>query len=336
MFRPDPHLTALTQLSDLLSRDVRTLRPLLRQAFARGGVLGVSHHGTPLLLPFRGVPARGIFELASVTKPFTAALAAALVDAGHLSWDAPLRTRGGPFRALPATITPRTLATHTSGLPAHPARAALTVLTHYHDPYGGLRAPDVLASAARWAPRRAPHRFGYSNLGAGVLALALADTAGEALSADGFARALRTWVTDPLTLPNVSLTPGAPLVLPAGPLGSARTTGFGGLVGAGGLFGNADDLLRFGEAHLDGRAGTHWTAQERPAALPAPMSAVTPGWFVTGAAHWHDGVARGTRTAVGFAAPSGTVVALLARGGETPAGPRDVLPRLLRALLSTA
>lgn len=339
MFRRDPFKHALGEASGLLGRDVRGVVGLTRGVFHRGGVLAVSRGGQRLVVVLgaagNGVTPDGVFELASVTKPFTAALAGALVRGGHLEWDTPMRGLGGPWRGFPAFVTPRALATHTAGLPTHPARAAMTTFTRFYDPYGGMTAAQALASARRWANRGQAGRFVYSNLGAGVLALAGAHAAGEALSAGGFGRALTRHVTGPLGLPGVGLSPAGAVVAPAGLLGSTSTTGFGPLAGAGGLFGTAADLLTFGEAHLDGRAGTHWQQVTHPAGRPAHVTGVAPGWMESRGALWHGGVARGTRAALGFAPDSGVVAALLVRGGTPVLGARGGVAWLLLTLLGT-
>ncbi|WP_412026416.1 serine hydrolase domain-containing protein [Deinococcus yunweiensis] len=335
MFRRDPLLLALDEVSGVLGVDARPLRPALRVLTRRGGVLGVTRGFRQAVVGLGGVPEDGIFELASVTKPFTAALADALVRSGRLEWDAPMAALGGPLRSLPRHVSARTLATHTAGLPLHPARVAVTTFTHFYDPYGPLDARDVVASARRWA--RPGGRFGYSNLGVGVLALALAHAAGEAADAAGYARALRTWVTGPLGL-EVDTGPGTTgaLVAPAGLLGSRDFTAFGSLIGAGGLYGHAEELLAFARAHMDGRAGTHWQVVARPSGLPPLLAGVAPGWFVSGApqgVRWHDGVARGTRSGLGFDPASGAAVTLLVRGGAPLLGSRGTLPGILLALL---
>jgi CubicO group peptidase (beta-lactamase class C family) len=333
MFRRDPLRAAQPDLTRLLGRDVGPDLPAVRAVYARGGVLGMTRGDESVLVPLGGVPADGVFELASVTKPVTAALAGALVRAGALAWDAPLRVLGGPFRSLPGALTPRALATHTAGLPMHPARAMVTTFTRYHDPYGGMSATDVIASAARWANPRAAGRLVYSNLGAGLLALACAHAAGEATSAAGYGRALARLVTGPLGLPGLTLAPPPGVVRPTGPLGPTAVTGFGPLAGAGGLYGTAADLLRFGQAHLNGRAGLHWAEVTHPRPRPAHLSGVAPGWLVSRDVRWHDGVARGTRAALGFHPGSGVVVTLLVRGGPPVLGARGAVPALLLALL---
>lgn len=335
MFRRDPLQLALREASALLGHDLQGAQGLARAVFRRGGVLAVSRGGARVVVGLGGVNPGGTFELASVTKPFTAALADALVRSGQLDWDAPVRELGGPLRGMPRPITARALATHTAGLPTHPARAAVTTFTRFHDPYGGMTPTQALSSARRRANRAQAGRFVYSNLGAGVLALAGAYAAGEALSAGGYGRALARHVTGPLGLPGVGLSPAGAVVTPAGLLGSASTTGFGPLAGAGGLFGTAADLLTFGEAHLDGRAGTHWQQVAHPAGRPAHLSGVAPGWMESRGALWHDGVARGTRAALGFAPASGVVAALLVRGGTPVLGARGGVTWLLLTLLGT-
>ncbi|MFC5849063.1 serine hydrolase domain-containing protein [Deinococcus petrolearius] len=350
MFRRDPLRARLAEAAELLDLDPPgrgVLPAVVRAALPRGGVVGVSRAGTRLLISVGGVPPAGVFELASVTKPFTAALASALVARGALTWDTPLRRLGGPLRGLPTHFTARRLATHTAGVPGHPARAALTALTHFHDPYGRMTGAQALASARRWSRDPRPPTFLYSNLGMGVLALALAHAAGEELSAAGYGAALARLVSGPLGLTRTGLRPppGA-LVAPRGLLGGSEATGFGPLAGAGGLFAPAGDLLSFGEAHLSGAAGGHWQAAEHPRGLPLPRAGVAPGWFTTpppgpavpeaGWPRWHDGVARGTRTALGFSPASGAVVTVLARGGLPLLGTRGAAPALALLLLGAA
>ncbi|CAM3615386.1 hypothetical protein DEFR109230_05320 [Deinococcus frigens] len=52
-----------------------------------------------------------------------------------------------------------------------------------------------------------------------------------------------------------------------------------------------------------------------------------------GEVRWHDGLARGTRSGLGFNLQSGAVVALLARGTDSPLGMRGAMPALLLSLL---
>lgn len=334
MFRRDPLRVALLDLGEMLElreENLRAARPWLRVALRRGGVLGAARGGRVTVRGLGGVPERGVFELASVTKPFTAALAGALVREGQLDWDRPLSALRGPFRAFAPFVTPRALATHTAGLPPHPARTVMTVLTRFHDPYGGMSPGAALASARRWANRQSSGRFGYSNLGVGVLALALAHAAGEEVSPEGYGRALAWYVTGPLGLGSVTLNPDPRrVVTPTAGLLGQGVTGFGPLTGAGGLFGTAADLLAFGTAQLE---GLHAQGRQRPPGLPPGVTGVAPGWFITGSIWWHDGVARGTRTALALRPSDGTVLTLLVRGGLPVTGRRGVVPGAVLTLL---
>ncbi|GGR99784.1 serine hydrolase domain-containing protein [Deinococcus sedimenti] len=334
MFR-DPLRATLQDLGAVLGRDLRGGRALLRAALARGGVVGAARRDARVVRGVGGVPPGGVFELASVSKPFTAALAGALVARGALDWHAPVAALGGPLRGVPRHVTAWTLATHTAGVPLHPARVGVTTFTHFHDPYGPMTPGAVVGSVRRWA--RPGGRFQYSNLGAGLLGLVGAWAAGEAFSADGYARALRREVTGPLGL-NVAPGLAGDVVRPgAGLLAGGQVTGFGPLVGAGGLFSSADDLLTFGQAQLAGRVGSAWLDARRVPGLPPGVAGVAPGWFtrgeLPGGARWHDGVARGTRTGLGVHLGSGAVVVVLARGGVPLLGSRGAVPLLLQALL---
>ncbi|ALW87604.1 serine hydrolase domain-containing protein [Deinococcus actinosclerus] len=325
MFR-DPLRATLRDLEGVLGRDLSPLRPLLRVALAQGGVVGAARGARQVALGLRGASGEAPGELASVSKPFTAALAGALVGRGALEWHAPLSALGGPLRRVPRSVTAWGLATHTAGVPTHPARMGLTTFTHFYDPYTSMTPDEVVSSVRRWA--QPPGRYRYSNLGAGLLGLACAAAAGEAFSAEGYARALRHEVTGPLGL---RVTPDRPLA-PAG-----RVTGFGPLVGAGGLFGAAAELLRFGQAHLAGQLGPAWLDARRVPGLPAGVGGIAPGWFARGAlpggVRWHDGVARAARAGLGVHLESGAVVVVLARGGAPLLGAREAVPALLQALL---
>ena len=261
MFRRDPLDAVLGDIRSLLGANLTPLYPLLREVYARGGVLGVRHEGQTLLVGLKQIRSDEVFELASVTKPFTAALAGALVQAGRLEWTAPVARLGGPLRRLPASLTALTLATHTAGVPAHPFRTGLTALTHWHDPYAAMSEQAVLNSVKRWASANSvtkagqPSRFLYSNLGAGALALALASAAGQPPSINGYGAALAQYVTQPLELPSITLTPPERHSTAYSLLGSTQATRFGPLAGAGGLYGTAADLLTLWSSPPQRRSG---------------------------------------------------------------------------------
>ncbi|MFD0346511.1 serine hydrolase domain-containing protein [Kitasatospora aburaviensis] len=130
-----------------------------------------------------------LFEIGSVTKVFTSLALARLVLAGSAALDEPLAVvladalpAGAAVPARGGTpITLQHLATHTSGLPRLPAGMLLPALLNPNkpDPYRHCTRDALLAGLARTRLRTAPGRgFRYSNLGAGLLGLALAHRSG--------------------------------------------------------------------------------------------------------------------------------------------------------------
>ena len=336
MFRPDAAAQTARQLAQKFpDLDARHLSAVLRRVVRPGGVVGVSQGGVRLVLALHQHPRRS-FEIASVTKPFTAALAFGLAGQRRLDLDLPLSGQLTAFRGYAPHVTARALLTHTAGLPLHPLRGALGSLQHFHDPYGRLSAEAVLASGRRWSwlGRSQAGRLSYSNFGYGLLALALAEAAGQA-----FPAALRAQVLEPLQLHHTGFAPLTPLAAPHGLLGSGRVSGFGGLLGAGGLYSTADDLLGFAEAHLGsaGEAVRGWARLSRPPGLPTRLTGVAGGWFVgcgqREAVWWHDGVARGTRAALGFSPDTGRAAAVLVNSGVPLLGARAGPAAVLEALL---
>ncbi|WP_420595017.1 serine hydrolase domain-containing protein [Deinococcus sp.] len=331
MFGPDAAARTAQELAAAFpDLNARLLGPLLRRTLRPGGVAAIWQDGKQVISGLRQ-NAEASFEIASVTKPFTAALAFALAQQGRLELDRPLARQFAGFRGYPPHITARALLTHTAGLPLHPLRGNLGTLLDFHDPYGRLSAAQVLASGRRWAWAGSGRagRLSYSNFGYSLLALALAEAVGEPYPA-----ALERWILNPLALSRTGFLPTAPLARPHGLLGSQRISGFGGLIGAGGLFGTAHDLLRFGEAHLSGQV-RGWANVSQLRGMPPPLLGVAGGWLVTRwrkeAVWWHDGVARGTRTALGFSPDTGRVAAVLIASGVPlvgRGGPGAVLAQL--------
>nr|BFE81614.1 hypothetical protein GCM10020093_042150 [Planobispora longispora] len=133
-----------------------------------------------------GVPdADTVFEIGSVSKVFTALALARLAVAGKADLDEPLAALLPEGTRVPSRdgkeITLRHLATHTSGLPRLPKGMLLRALLRPStpDPYAGCTAEFLLGTLAATRLGAVPgRRFRYSNLGAGLLGLALARRAG--------------------------------------------------------------------------------------------------------------------------------------------------------------
>jgi D-alanyl-D-alanine-carboxypeptidase/D-alanyl-D-alanine-endopeptidase len=157
----------------------------LRQKHAVGLVVGLvdSKSTSVISAGTTGNPARPeidehtLFEIASITKIFTAAALADAIQRGTLSLEDPL----SKFVAFPAggigDRTLKELVTHTSGLPRLPSGFAWwwNLLRHPRDPYANYSHRDLDAYIKTLKGNSLPRgKFRYSNLGAGILGNVLA------------------------------------------------------------------------------------------------------------------------------------------------------------------
>lgn len=202
-----------------------------------------------------GVPLTGdtVFEIASVTKTFTAALLADRVVRGEVALDDPVA------RYLPRSvrvperdgkrITLLDLATHTSGLPgagAHPHPA------DPKNPWADFTVERMYDVLARFTlPRPIGSEYEYSNLGVGLLGHALALHAGK-----GWEALVRERVLGPLRLKDtrVELTRPMRTRMAAAHDKYGRVTPYWdipAIPGMGALRSTADDLMRFLVANLE-------------------------------------------------------------------------------------
>lgn len=196
----------------------------------------------------RPVTGSTVFDLASITKMFTATTLLTLVEEGVLALDAPLATWLPSFgtgdRRL---ITLRHLLNHTSGLPA-----VLRLWTDHPDRESRARA--VLEAPLVNPPGTV---FEYSCVGflvAGLLA--------EQVTGRGLAELVDERVCEPLGLTDTGFLPGPDRIartaateykadigrgLVRGVVHDENSWSLGGTGGNAGVFGTAADVARFGE-----------------------------------------------------------------------------------------
>jgi CubicO group peptidase (beta-lactamase class C family) len=132
--------------------------------------------------PQRGVPAGAntIYRVGSISKSFTGVVLAQLVDAGTVALDDPVVGEVPELAKLrdPAAtagrITYRQLASHTAGLVREPAMTAAL-----RGPSGLWEEKVLAAIPTTLAERRPGERYAYSNIGFGILGLALGRAAGQ-------------------------------------------------------------------------------------------------------------------------------------------------------------
>lgn len=192
-----------------------------------------------------------VFEIASITKVFTAILLCVLVEEGKIDPKAPLRDMSDAFKDVPDWITPERLTSHTSGLPNYfmPLWKAL-FRQQPGGPYATFSRSDLLAwlqnrriGAAPTTPRHA-----YSNLGVGLLGEAMA-----MMEAEPFVELLTKKVTGPMRLQDTTHQLNSRqqdrFAHPKHPNGkSAQPWIFQSLAAAGCLRSSARDLASFAKA----------------------------------------------------------------------------------------
>jgi CubicO group peptidase (beta-lactamase class C family) len=286
------------------------------------GVVLLARDGKPLFHQARGyrdynrrdaVRKHDVFELASVSKQFTATLIGMLQQEGRLQFDDPVST----YLDLPwKDITIRHLLNHTSGLPDYQA-----LMDRYWDKTRVAGNPDILEYLNRYRPPalfRPGTRFEYSNTGYVLLA-----SIAEAVSGMDFIELCRNRIFKPagMRLTDVrSLAERAALrrfakghVFVADRNRHVRADSFpssdytlwlGNRKGPGRVSARAIDLMRWDMALRSSRyLGDAAKAEAyRPARLAdGKLSAYGFGWFLGRTAKgedviWHDGDNPGYKT----------------------------------------
>lgn len=185
-----------------------------------------------------------VYEIGSLTKPFTARLLALLVDDGVVALDDPVDT---PVKGRPITL--KDLSEHRSGLPRLPRKLEGW---DRKDPYAQFTAERMPEVIAKTPPKHEPGgKVAYSNYGYGLLGFELANRVGTT-----YGELVRDRITEPLGMTRTGLdTPG----LVQGHDIFGRPTppwDLAALAGAGGLRSTASDMLRFlaAEAERPSRA----------------------------------------------------------------------------------
>lgn len=249
---------AATGLADALRRIVDDA---VVQGAAPGIQLAVWRRGAPLAAYATGkanletgtaTDGGSIFRIGSLTKQFTAALAAVLAEQGKLDLDAPASRYLPMFAGKPA-FTARELIHHTAGLHADEAGEALAgEITQ-----GGLA--EAIATQAKPFDFPPGTAWQYSNANYHVLGAIIEQVTGQPLAGAG-----RRLLFDRLDLAHTAfdhsgdIVPGRVAGYAFGDGDPPRLLNAPGIDivqagGAGAMRGTADDLCRWHAALLDGR-----------------------------------------------------------------------------------
>lgn len=267
------------------------LRNRLSIAVISGGEVRQAHFGAD---------AATEYEIGSVTKTFTGALLAQLINTGAVSENTALSQYFALGGTPAGAITLGELATHHSGLPRDVAEMSqLAMMKHVvagTDPARRSNIDDLVA-AARDAQVQAK-RFCYSNLGFSLLGAALA-----AQCETPYAELVHHQIARPLQLVG-TYVPTEASDIPADALGytligrRCKRYTIGAEAPAGAVRSTLGDMVRYLQAHIDGSAPGVGAC--RPRASGEDGCEVGFGWMVQGPTCWHDGATMGFTSWVGF------------------------------------
>jgi D-alanyl-D-alanine carboxypeptidase len=188
---PEPRVRALAQ-PDAARLD-SALRAAMRARDVPGAAVAVLRHDTVVFMRGFGVAdrARGtavtertVFQLASTTKPFTAAAVLMLAHDGRLRLDDRVRRYLPWLPERDSAVTLRQLLTHTAGVPADVRRANVDEFSIEEFRRRFAAAPARAAPGTRWE---------YANAGYTLLALVV-----EAVAREPFGDFLRQRIFGPL------------------------------------------------------------------------------------------------------------------------------------------
>lgn len=321
------------------ARAEAALAPLVESGAARSVVVGLLRNGERAVLGFgcarAGDPAAPdagtVYEIGSVSKVFTGLLLADAVERGVATLDDPIQAHLPADVVVPTdepSIRLRHLVTHTSGLPRLPENLPMT---NPLDPYADYGVDDLRSYLRDYVLESTPgERYGYSNLGMGLLGQLLAETQ----QVPGYEPLLVLRIAGPLRLESTRVTPTAEMTarladpIEVGDLPPIRWS-FDALAGCGGIRSCADDLLDFAEAQLDPAdtplAGAIERSQERLHPLGDAEGGVAYGWHLNGDGRmlWHNGQTGGFHAWLSVDRSAGNAVVILA---TSSAG--DVIDRL--------
>ena len=305
-----------------------------------------------------GKPVNGntIFGIGSITKVFTALLLSEAAQNKKLGLNDPVS------RFLPLTVSvPRLadkritvldLATQTSGLPLRPTNLESDwnqkqdtvdqMVIHESSEYAGYNVRDLYQFLSDYKLNHAPGtHYQYSNVGYGLLAIALARAFGTT-----YPDLIRRLITNPLDMHQTreQLTLGMTRRLATGYLFygghliSVPREKYGSLQGAAALYSSANDLLKFLDAVLAFRKTSLHPAMESMITIRRPGGMVPPNtrsgsiriamaWniYLDGAKEivWKNGSVSGYRSFIGYD-PKSRIGVVALSNGQSPVGVDDI------------
>jgi len=289
----------------------------------------------------RPLDANSVFEIGSITKTFTATTLADMAAKGEVMLDDPVAKYLPSGSKVPSRngreITLVDLATQSSGLPRMPTNFHPKDPTNPYADYTEQQAIDFVSSYQ--LTRDVGAEYEYSNLGMGLLGIALARREGVS-----YEDLVRKHVLDPfgMTDTRVVFTPSMKerLALGHDEAGSVVSTwDIPGLAGAGALRSTVNDMLKYLAANVDPShaplAPALTMAHVKRHGTNNPNLNLGLAWHILttpsgGSVTWHNGGTGGYRTFIGFddARHAGVVVLSNSNTSVDDIGLHFVDPRL--------
>jgi len=302
-----------------------------------GGARRVVAHGAPAKGDARPLNGDTVFEIGSITKVFTSLILADMVNRNEVSLSDPVSRYLPKEVKLPErngkVITLQSLAMHTSALPRMPGNFKPA---NPSDPYADYTAAllyEFLSSVQ--LTRDIGEKYDYSNLGAGLLGLALARRAGT-----DYETLVRKRICDPLGMNDtrIVLTPAMKQRMATGHSAGMHPVSnwtLDALAGAGALRSTTNDMLTF----IAAAAGLTKTPLDSAfATMLATRQTAVANMDIALAWHiikrddteiiWHNGGTGGYRTFTGYNKATKAGVVVLSNA-STPAGVDDIGRHLL-------
>ncbi|HEX3466370.1 MAG TPA: serine hydrolase [Candidatus Elarobacter sp.] len=260
-----------------------------------------------------------VFEIGSVTKTFTATILASMVRDGTVRLDDPVAKYLPSSVHVPSrngkTITLLNLATQHSGLPRQPTNLDTTAL----DPYAHYGTKELYAFLDGYTLTRDPGaEYEYSNLGVGLLGVALANAAHTT-----YPELLRRRILAPLGMNETSVaTTGSTRPRFAAPHTTegepARNWTFDALAPAGGITSTVADMLKYVRCNLgEGPLGQTCLFAQQPRDAGLSNQRIGLVWYTGdgGRIVHHNGATPGYNAAVAVSSDHTRGAVVLANGG---------------------
>jgi D-alanyl-D-alanine-carboxypeptidase/D-alanyl-D-alanine-endopeptidase len=259
----------------------------------------------------RPIDANSVFEIGSITKTFTAAILADMVAKGEVKLDDPVSKYLPSSVSVPSRsgrqITLVDLATQSSGLPRMPGNFKPKDVTNPYADYTEQLAFDFLSSYE--LTRDIGAKYEYSNLGMGLLGIALSHRAGMS-----YAELVQRRVLDPLKMTDtrITLTPSMRERLALGHDDKGNVVSnwdLAALAPAGALRSTVNDMLKYLAANMDPKSrplgATLATTHTKRHDAGSPNLNLGLAWHILstpfgGEIVWHNGGTGGYRTFTGF------------------------------------